>query len=101
MDAVDLIKSLSLSRVKFYDFNFKVVTLYKNQGPEKFMIDNFGKGKFCSRDLKPLTGLRFKNFLAVYGDKFISSPDNISELSPDYMYEIASSNKTVLLYIID
>ncbi len=101
MNAIDLIKSLSLSRVKFYDFSFRVVTLYKNQDSEKFMIDNFGKGKFCSRDLKPLVDLRFKDFLAVYGDNFILSPDNISELSPDYIYEIASPNKTVLLYTID
>ena len=101
MNATDLIKSLSLSSIKFYDFNFKVVTLYKNQDPEKFMIDNFGEGKVCSRDLKPINGLRFKDFLAVYGDKFILSPDNISELSPDYMYEITSPNKTVLLYTID
>lgn len=101
MNATDLIKSLSLSRVRFNYFTFKVVTFYKNQDPEKFMVDNFGKGKFCSRDLKPLIGLRFKDFLAVYGDKFILSPDNISELRPDYMYEITTFNKTVLLYAID
>ena len=101
MNATDLIKSLSLSRVRFNYFTFKVVTFYKNQDPEKFMVDNFGKGKFCTRDLKPLINLRFKDFLAVYSDNFILSPDNISELRPDYMYEITTFNKTVLLYAID
>lgn len=43
MKATDLIKSLSLSSITSEDF--KVVTLYKGQNPDVFLVDNFGDGR--------------------------------------------------------
>ena len=42
MKATDLVKSLSLSSITSEDF--KVVTLYKGQNPDVFLVDNVGDG---------------------------------------------------------
>lgn len=97
MKATDLIKSLSLSSITSDDF--RVVTLYKGQNPGVFLVDNFGDGQITSREgLKSLTILESQDFLAVYNNKSLVTPDGKSVFVPDYTYRVGEYNCNVSLY---
>lgn len=86
MRAVDLVKSLSLSSITSEDF--KVVTLYKGQDPSVFLVDNIGDGNVSSGDIKPLTILESQDFLMVYNNVPLATPDGKSMFTPDCTYEV-------------
>ena len=97
MKAADLVKSLSLSSITSEDF--KVVTLYKGQNPGVFMIDNFGDGIIISpAGLKPLTILESQDYLAVYNNVPLVTPDGKSVFVPDYVYQVSECGGNVSLY---
>lgn len=88
MRAIDLVKSLSLSSITSEDF--MVVTLYKGQDPGVFLVDNFGDGKITSpMSPKPLTILESQDYLAVYNNVPLVTPDGKSEFVPDYVYQVS------------
>ena len=89
MKATDLVKSLSLSSITSEDF--KVVTLYKGQDPGVFLVDNFGDGSVVNEkpfSLEPPTLLGSKDFLAVYNNVPLVTPDGKSTFAPDCTYEV-------------
>ena len=93
MKATDLVKSLSLSSITSEDF--KVVTLYKGQDPGVFLVDNFGDGNVVNEkpfSLEPPTLLGSKDFLAVYNNVPLATPDGKSIFMPDCTYEFADGN---------
>lgn len=91
MKATDLIKSLSLSSITSEDF--KVVTLYKGQNPGVFLVDNFGDGRITSpSSLKPLTILESQDYLAIYNNVPLATPDGKSVFVPDCTYELADDS---------
>lgn len=97
MRAIDLVKSLSLSSITSEDF--KVVTLYKGQDPSVFLVDNFGCGKIISQmSPKPLAILESQDYLAVYNNAPLATPDGKSEFVPDYVYQASECNGYVSLY---
>lgn len=97
MKATDLIKSLSLSSITSEDF--KVVTLYKGQNPDVFLIDNFGDGRVTSSaSIKPLTIIESQDFLAVYNNVPLVTPDGKSMFVPDYTYQVSECGGSVSLY---
>lgn len=99
MKATDLIKSLSLSSITSEDF--KVVTLYKGQNPDVFLVDNFGDGRVTSTEgLKPLTILESQDYLAVYNNVPLATPDGKSVFVPDCTYELVDDS-IVSLYIFN
>lgn len=99
MKATDLVKSLSLSSITSEDF--KVVTLYKGQNPGVFMVDNFGDGRVTSpASLKPLTILESQDYLAVYNNVPLATPDGKSTFMPDCVYEVEGAGN-VSLYIFN
>ena len=90
MRAIDLIKSLSLSS-GITSEDFKVVTLYKGQNPDVFLIDNFGDGRVTSQtNIKSLTILESQDFLAIYNDIPLATPDDKSTFVPDCTYYVAT-----------
>ena len=99
MKATDLIKSLSLSSITSEDF--KVVTLYKGQDPDVFLVDNFGDGRVTSPVcIIPLTILESQDYLAVYNNVPLATPDGKSTFVPDCTYELANDS-IVSLYIFN
>lgn len=86
MKATDLVKSLSLSSITSEDF--KVVTLYKGQNPGVFLVDNIGDGNVSSGDIKPLTILESQDYLVVYNNVPLATPDGKSVFVPDCVYEV-------------
>ena len=90
MKATDLIKSLSLSRITSEDF--RVVTLYKGQNPDVFLVDNFGDGDTRSSSIEPLTILESQDFLAVYNNVPLVTPDGKSVFRPNCTYELADGS---------
>lgn len=86
MKATDLVKSLSLSSITSDDF--KVITLYKGQNPNVFLVDNVGDGKVSSGDIKPLAIVESQDFLMVYNNVPLATPDGKSVFAPDCTYEI-------------
>lgn len=99
MKATDLIKSLSLSSITSEDF--MVVTLYKGQNPNVFLVDNFGDGRVTSPvGIKPLTILESQDYLAVYNNVPLATPDGKSTFVPDCTYELANDS-IVSLYIFN
>ena len=98
MKATDLVKSLSLSSITSEDF--KVVTLYKGQDPDVFLVDNFGDGDTRSSSIEPLTILESQDYLAIYNNVSLATPDGKSIFMPDYTYELADGN-IVSLYIFN
>lgn len=101
MNAIDLVKSLSLSSITSDDF--KVVTLYKGQDPDVFLVDNFGDGniinaKPCS--LKPPVVLESQNYLAVCNNVPLATPDGQSIFTPDCTYQVEGAG-IVSLYIFN
>ena len=90
MKATDLVKSLSLSSITSEDF--KVVTLYKGQNPNVFLIDNFGDGDTRSSSIEPLTIVESQDFLAVYNNVPLVTPDGKSVFRPYCTYELADGN---------
>ena len=99
MKATDLVKSLSLSSITSEDFN--VVTLYKGQHTDVFLVDNFGDGRVTSpASLKPLTILESQDYLAVYNNVPLATPDGKSVFVPDCTYELANDS-IVSLYIFN
>ena len=95
MKATDLVKSLSLSSITSEDF--KVVTLYKGQNPNVFLIDNFGDGEMRSGSIGPLTILEYQDFLAVYNYVPLVTPDGKSMFTPDCVYKVEGAG-VVSLY---
>lgn len=94
MKATDLVKSLSLSSITPEDF--KVVTLYKGQNPNVFLIDNFGDGDTRSSSIEPLTIVESQDFLAVYNNVPLVTPDGKSVFRPDCTYELADDSNVSL-----
>lgn len=90
MKATDLVKSLSLSSITSEDF--KVITLYKGQNPDVFLVDNFGDGNTRSSSIKPLTIFESQDYLAIYNNVPLTTPDGKSIFMPDYTYELAGGN---------
>lgn len=90
MKATDLIKSLSLSSITSEDF--KVVTLYKGQNTDVFLVDNFGDGDTRSSSIEPLTILESQDYLAVYNNVPLATPDGKSVFVPDCTYELADDS---------
>lgn len=90
MKATDLVKSLSLSGITSEDF--KVVTLYKGQNPDVFLVDNFGDGDTRSSSIEPLIILESQDFLAIYNNVPLATPDGKSVFFSDYTYELADGN---------
>lgn len=86
MKATDLVKSLSLSSVTSEDF--KVVTLYKGQNPDVFLVDNFDDGNVSSGSIRPLAIVESQDFLAVYNNVPLVTPDGKSMFTPDCTYEV-------------
>lgn len=86
MKATDLVKSLSLSSITSEDF--KVVTLYKGQNRDVFLVDNIGDGNVSSGDIKPLTILESQDYLVVYNNVPLATPDGKSVFVPDCTYEV-------------
>ena len=98
MKATDLVKSLSLSSITSEDF--KVVTLYKGQDTDVFLVDNFGDGNVVNEkpfSLEPPTLPGSKDFLAVYNNVPLATPDGKSVFMPDCVYEIEGAG-VVSLY---
>ena len=102
MKATDLIKSLSLSSIT--PENFKVVTLYKGQKPDAFLADNFindrisltttnGVRTLTLDRFEPLTVLESQDYLAIYNNVPLVTPDGKSVFVPDYIYEIEGIGK--------
>lgn len=102
MKATDLIKSLSLSSITSEDF--KVVALYKGQDPDVFFVDNFGDGRVTRvtnpAGIKPLTILESQDYLAVYNNVPLATPDGKSVFVPDCTYKLADDS-IVSLYIFN
>ena len=97
MKATDLVKSLSLSSITSEDF--KVVTLYKGQNPDVFLVDNFGDGSVVNEkpfSLEPPTLLGSKDFLAVYNNVPLATPDGKSVFMPDCVYEVEGAGNVSL-----
>ena len=97
MKATDLVKSLSLSSITSEDF--KVVTLYKGQDPGVFLVDNFGDGNVVNEkpfSLEPPTLLGSKDFLAVYNNVPLATPDGKSMFTPDRVYEVEGAGNVSL-----
>ena len=97
MKATDLVKSLSLSSITSEDF--KVVTLYKGQDPDVFLVDNFGDGNVVNEkpfSLEPPTLLGSKDFLAVYNNVPLATPDGKSVFMPDCVYEVEGAGNISL-----
>lgn len=90
MKATDLVKSLSLSSITSEDF--KVVTLYKGQDPDVFLVDNFDDGNVSSGDIKPLAIVESQDYLAVYNNAPLATPDGKSIFRPDCTYELADDS---------
>lgn len=86
MKATDLVKSLSLSSITSEDF--KVVTLYKGQNRDVFLVDNIGDGNVSSGDIKPLTILESQDYLVVYNNVPLATPDGKSVFVPDCVYKV-------------
>ena len=95
MKATDLVKSLSLSSITSEDF--KVVTLYKGQNPDVFLVDNVGDGHVSSGNIKPLAIVESQDFLMVYNNVPLATPDGKSVFTPDCTYEL-NGGGDVLLY---
>lgn len=95
MKATDLVKSLSLSSITSEDF--KVVTLYKGQDPGVFLVDNIGDGNVSSGDIKPLTIVESQDYLVIYNNVPITTPDGKSVFMPDCTYEV-NGGSIVSLY---
>ena len=98
MKATDLIKSLSLSSITSEDF--KVVTLYKGQNPDVFLVDNFGDGDTRSSSIESLTILDSQDYLAIYNNVPLATPDGKSTFVPDCVYEVEGAGN-VSLYIFN
>lgn len=94
MKATDLVKSLSLSSITSEDF--KVVTLYKGQDPDVFLIDNFGDGQVSLNIIKPLAIVESQDYLAVYNNVPLATPDGKSVFMPDCTYEVEGAGNVSL-----
>lgn len=95
MKAVDLIKSLSLSSITSEDF--MVVTLYKGQKPGVFLIDNFGDGEVLnSKTIKSPIVVESQDYLAVYNNVPLATPDGKSTFTPDCVYEVEGAGNVSL-----
>ena len=95
MKATDLVKSLSLSSITSEDF--KVVTLYKGQNPDVFLVDNFGDGEVLnSKSIKSPTILESQDYLAIYNNVPLVTPDGKSVFRPDCVYEVEDTGDVSL-----
>lgn len=94
MKATDLVKSLSLSSITSEDF--RVVTLYKGQSPNVFLIDNFGDGDVSSGGIKSLAIVESQDYLAVYNNVPIATPDGKSVFIPDCVYKVEGAGNVSL-----
>ena len=95
MKATDLVKSLSLSSITSDDF--KVVTLYKGQNPDVFLVDNFGDGRISLiNGIKSLTIVESQDYLAVYNNVPLATPDGKFVFVPDCVYEVEGAGNVSL-----
>lgn len=97
MKATDLVKSLSLSSITSEDF--KVVTLYKGQNSDVFLVDNFGDGQISlstTNGIKSLTIVESQDYLAVYNNVPLATPDGKSVFVPDCVYEVEGAGNVSL-----
>lgn len=97
MKASDLVKSLSLSSITSEDF--EVVTLYKGQNPDVFLVDNFGDGRISLstiNGIKSLTIVESQDYLAVYNNVPLATPDGKSVFVPDCVYEVKGAGNVSL-----
>ena len=97
MKATDLVKSLSLSSITSEDF--KVVTFYKGQNPDVFLVDNFGDGRISlstTNGIKSLTIVESQEYLAVYNNVPLATPDGKSVFVPDCVYEVECAGNVSL-----
>ena len=97
MKATNLVKSLSLSSITPEDF--KVVTLYKGQNPDVFLVDNFGDGRISlstTNGIKSLTIVESQEYLAVYNNVPLATPDGKSVFVPDCVYEVECAGNVSL-----
>lgn len=95
MKATDLVKSLSLSSITSEDF--KVVTLYKGQNPGVFLTDNFGDGEVLNlKSIKSPTILESQDYLAIYNNVPLATPDGKSVFVPDCVYEVEGAGNVSL-----
>lgn len=97
MKATDLVKSLSLSSITSEDF--KVVTLYKGQNPDVFLVDNFGDGRISlstTNGIKSLAIVESQDYLAVYNNVPLATPDGKSVFMPDCVYEVEGAGNVSL-----
>lgn len=96
MKATDLIKSLAATN-SINSFDFKVVTFYKNQTRHSFLSDNLGTFVGCNPDISAPSILEKQDYLAVFKDLSLSTPDGKSTLEPDHEVIMADGYR-VLLY---
>lgn len=102
MNAINLVMSLHLSGISARDFT--VVTLYKNQDPTLFLLDNFGDGQLKNKtEIKPLVFRDSQVFFALYSDcnKSLTTPDGTSIFTPDYTYTTEEIGQDIYLFAID
>ena len=94
MLATDLVMSLSCSSITSEDF--KVVTAYKNQKLVQFLDDNFGCNA-SSVDFRMPTVSYKHDYLCIYNNVMLATPDGKSVLKPDATV-ILEDNSHVELY---
>lgn len=103
MTAKNLLKSLALTPGINLD-EIKVISLYKNQDPDVFLVDNFTDKivRDCTPKLSVPMVLDHKDYLVV--SCTLDSPDGKSTINPDYYVTLADSKigeETVYVYKID
>lgn len=102
MNAINLVISLHLSGISARDFT--VVTLYKNQDPTLFLLDNFGDGQLKNKTkISPLVYRDSQVFFALYSgcNKSLATPDGTSVFTPDYTYTAGEIGQNIYLFAID
>lgn len=110
MKAIDLVISLHLSGISAKDF--MVVTLYKNQDPKLFLLDNFGDGQLKNKteinplvktEINPLVSRDSQVFFALFSgcNKSLTTPDGASIFTPDYIYTPEEIGQDIYLFAID
>ena len=95
MKATDLVKSLSRSSITSEDFT--VVTAYQNQTLMHFLDDNFGCGSVINGTFEMPAILSSQDYLAVFNNVMLATPDGKSTFSPDFTVETAD-NMSINLY---
>lgn len=69
----------------------------KAKNPDVFLVDNVGDGHVSSGNIKPLAIVESQDFLMVYNNVPLATPDGKSVFTPDCTYEV-NGGGIVLLY---